>query len=57
VLHEVALAAASSLELDEVVKRTVNALQRSLDLEYLGLYLVNETAGTVDLYAHSGAMA
>ena len=53
-LHEVALAATSTLELAEVVARTVKALQRKLGFEHLGLFLVNDTDGTVDLYAHSG---
>ena len=55
-LHEIALAAASTLELPEVVQRTVQALQHNLDLEHLGLFLVNEADGYADLYAHSGTV-
>jgi len=53
-LHKVALAATSTLELAEVVERTVNALQQHLNLDHLGLFLLNKTNGTLDLYAHSG---
>ena len=55
-LHEIALAAASTLELPEVVQRTVQALQHNLGLEHLGLFLVNEADGYADLYAHSGTV-
>ena len=53
-LHDVALAASSTLELAEVVERTVEALRDNLNLPHLGLFLLNETNGTMDLYAHSG---
>ncbi len=57
-LHEVGLAATSTLELAEVVARTVKALRHKLGFEHLGLFLVNNTdearMATVDLYAHSG---
>jgi GAF domain-containing protein len=55
-LHEIARAAASTLDLPEVVQRIVQALQRNLDLEHLGLFLVNEADGYADLYAHSGTV-
>jgi len=53
-LHEVALAATSTLELAEAVKRTVRALKDHLGLDHLGLFLLNKAEGTMDLYAHSG---
>jgi GAF domain-containing protein len=55
-LHQVALAATSTLELSTVVERTVRALQGNLNLEHLGLFLMNEASGTLDLYAHSGTV-
>jgi GAF domain-containing protein/PAS domain-containing protein len=53
-LHEIARAAASTLDLPEVVQRIVKALQGNLGLEHLGLFLVNGADECVDLYAHSG---
>ncbi len=53
VLHQVALAATSTPELAGVMERIVKALHRSLGFEYVGLFLVNETGDTLDLYAHS----
>ncbi len=53
-LHEVALAATSTLELAEVMARIVKTLRRKLGFEHLGLFLVNNADETVDLYAHSG---
>ena len=53
-LHEVALAAASTLELATVVARIVKALHHSLGFEHAALFLVNETRQVIDLYAHSG---
>ncbi len=55
-LHEIALAAASTLDLSQVVQRTVQALQHNLGLEHLGLFLVNAADGYADLYAHSGTV-
>lgn len=54
VLHAVALAATSTLELAGVVERIVKVLHRSLGFEYVGLFLANESGDMVDLYAHSG---
>lgn len=53
-LHEVALAATSTLELAQVVERTVRALKDNLKFDHLGLFLLNESEGAMDLYAHSG---
>lgn len=52
-LHEVALAAVSTLDLDEAIERIVRALQRSGGFEYVGLFLVTETERTARLYATS----
>jgi GAF domain-containing protein/two-component sensor histidine kinase len=54
VLHAVALAATSTLELDRVVERIVKVLHRSLGFEYVALFLVDGSGDMVDLYAHSG---
>ena len=52
-LHELSLAASSSLDFDEVTRHTVEALQRSLGYEFIGLFLVNETGDYAHLYTAS----
>jgi len=52
-LHEMAMAGTSTLDIDEVSQRTIEALQRTLGFDYLGLFLL-DTAGTaLELYATS----
>ncbi len=56
-LHEVSMAATSTLDFSEVTERTVRALQRSLGFEYIALFLVDEDDRHADLYATSGREA
>jgi GAF domain-containing protein len=53
-LHELALAATTSMDFDDVTRRTVQALQRSLGFEYIALFLVNEEGDYAHLYTTSG---
>ncbi len=52
-LHLVSLAAISTLDLPQAIKRIVDTLQRSLRFEYVGLFLVDEMDRTAKLYATS----
>ncbi len=52
-LHELSLTASSSLDFDAVTHHTVEALQRSLGYEYIGLFLVNDTGDYAHLYTTS----
>ncbi len=52
-LHDLSLVSAASLDFDEVTRRTVEALQRSLNYEYIGLFLVNDTGDYAHLYTTS----
>ncbi|HZY45319.1 MAG TPA: GAF domain-containing protein, partial [Anaerolineae bacterium] len=56
-LHEVSVAATSTLDFGEVTERTVRALQRSLGFEYIALFLVDEDDQHADLYSTSGREA
>ncbi len=49
-LHDLSLVSAASLDFDEVTRRTVESLQRSLNYEYIGLFLVNDTGDYAHLY-------
>ncbi len=53
-LHEIALAATFTLDLDEAIQRIVRALQHNLAFDYVGLFLVNEVERVAELYATSG---
>ncbi len=48
VLHEVSLAATSTLALEEIADRVVAVVQQSLGFERLDLLLVNETRGVLE---------
>jgi signal transduction histidine kinase len=47
-LHEVSLAAASTLSPEEVAERVVAVVQQSLGFEHLGLLLINEKQGVLE---------
>jgi GAF domain-containing protein len=47
-LHEVSLAAASTLSPEEIADRVVTVVQQSLGFDYLGLLLVNEKQGVLE---------
>lgn len=49
-LQEVALAATSTLDFDEVLRRSVEALQRWLQFEVFGFLVVDERAGLLRLH-------
>lgn len=49
-LQEVALAATSTLDLDEVLRRSLEALQRWLKFEVFGFMVVDERAGVLRLH-------
>ncbi|MGC8960470.1 MAG: GAF domain-containing protein [Chloroflexia bacterium] len=49
-LQEVALAATSTLDFDEVLRRSVEALQRWLQFEVFGFLVVDERAGLLHLH-------
>jgi GAF domain-containing protein len=49
-LQEVALAATSTLDLDEILRRSVEALQRWLEFEVFGFLLVDERNGLLRLH-------
>jgi GAF domain-containing protein len=49
-LQEVALAATSTLDFDEVLRRSVEALSRSLRFEMFGFMVMNERTGTLHLH-------
>ena len=52
-LHEMSMAGASTLDFEEVSRRTVEALQRTLGFEYLALYLIEPGGKALKLYAAS----
>ena len=56
-LHELSLAASSSLDFEQVTRRTVAALQHSLGFEYIALFLVNDEGDYAHLYTTSQLQA
>jgi GAF domain-containing protein len=56
-LHELSVAATTSLDFELVTRRTVEALQRSLGFEYIGLFLVNDEGDYAHLFATSSLQA
>ncbi len=48
VLHEVAMAATSTLSPEEIAARVVAAVRKGLGFEYLNLWLINEEHGTLE---------
>ncbi len=52
-LHEMAMAGASALDINEVGQRTVDALQRALGFDYLALFLIDPAGKALELYATS----
>jgi len=56
-LHELSLAATASLDFELVTRHTVEALQRSLGFEYIGLFLVNDEGDYAHLFATSSLQA
>ena len=48
VLHEVALAASSTLALEEIAERVTAAVEQGLNCEHLHLFLINEERGTLE---------
>ena len=56
-LHELSVAATASLDFELVTRHTVEALQRSLGFEYIGLFLVNDEDDYAHLFATSGLQA
>ncbi len=56
-LHELSLAASSSLDFEQVTRRTVAALQHSLGFEYIALFLVNDEGDYAHLYTTSPLQA
>ncbi|HLF25375.1 MAG TPA: GAF domain-containing protein [Anaerolineae bacterium] len=53
VLHEMSVAATSTLDFDEVSQRTVAALQHALGFDYLALFLLDAAGKGLTLYATS----
>jgi GAF domain-containing protein len=56
-LHELSVAATASLDFELVTRHTVEALQRSLGFEYIGLFLVNDAGDYAHLFATSSLRA
>ncbi len=56
-LHELSVAATASLDFELVTRYTVEALQRSLGFEYIGLFLVNDEGDYAHLFATSSLQA
>jgi GAF domain-containing protein len=56
-LHELSVAATASLDFELVTRYTVEALQRSLGFEYIGLFLVNDAGDYAHLFATSSLQA
>ena len=56
-LHELSVAATASLDFELVTRHTVEALQRSLGFEYIGLFLVNDEDDYAHLFATSSLQA
>jgi GAF domain-containing protein/anti-sigma regulatory factor (Ser/Thr protein kinase) len=56
-LHELSVAATASLDFEQVTRYTVEALQRSLGFEYIGLFLVNDEGDYAHLFATSSLQA
>jgi GAF domain-containing protein len=56
-LHELSVAATTSLDFELVTRRTVEALQHSLGFEYIGLFLTNEEGDYAHLFATSNLPA
>jgi GAF domain-containing protein len=56
-LHELSVAATSSLDFEQVTRRTVGALQHSLGFEYIALFLVNDEGDYAHLYTTSQLQA
>ena len=56
-LHELSIAATGSLDFELVTRYTVEALQRSLGFEYIGLFLVNDAGDYAHLFATSSLQA
>jgi GAF domain-containing protein len=56
-LHELSVAATASLDFEAVTRYTVEALQRSLGFEYIGLFLVNDEGDYAHLFATSSLQA
>ncbi|HEY4720768.1 MAG TPA: GAF domain-containing protein, partial [Anaerolineae bacterium] len=56
-LHDISVAATSSLDFSEITRRTVQTLQRLLGFEYIALFLADEEREHIDLYATSGLEA
>ncbi len=56
-LHELSVAATSSLDFEQVTRRTVAALQQSLGFEYIALFLVNDEGSYAHLYTTSQLQA
>jgi len=52
-LHEMAVAGASARDFKEVSARMVEVLQRTLDLEYLALFLIDSAGKSLEPYAVS----
>jgi len=48
-LHEVSLAAASTLSLEEIAKRVIAVVEQSLGFEYQSLYLIDDKRGVLEL--------
>lgn len=56
-LHELSVAASSSMDFEQVTRRTVEALQHSLGFEYIALFLVNDEGDYAHLYTTSHLQA
>lgn len=56
-LHELSMAATASLDFETVTRYTVEALQRSLGFEYIGLFLTNDEGDYAHLFATSHLQA
>jgi len=56
-VNQVARRAASILDLDQLLQEVVTAIQKSFDYHHVGLFLLDEAAGELELQAIAGGFA